>query len=500
MHNKNIKRIVQKELKKNYPNWNRLNRKTKKEISRKVLAQVVGEYDFNQEISASLDELLGVEQQVPTKGIISLDQMADIVNESKNNNIIKLCGPSRFAKYIKNEELRFIDQLLDNEIINHLLAYEGYRPAMRELFPHNLFRAELLKTIKYPEISYRKFCDEEYLGLDRKQNRAFIGLSLREKTMIDHTQLSKFRNSLTFVQQINITVYILYHFLQSGMLGDHILHGVDSSELANECKFPLASLNVNGQNIRIYSDLDSDCGKRRNKRDKSVYVIGYRLHTLTAINAETGHSFPIISLLAPANHHDSHFLSLLVDVAQAMGVEVKLVTADTAYHDNDGSLYDKTGVYVTTPPCSTVSTPDNVDTTNGTVVFCHDGCTVPMEYAGVEEDNHEYKCSANTGECLLEGSCPKYRCIPLDRGFFQRIPYHVEQIQEAHDIRKNCERPFNLLKHQTGLENVRVRSQSAIAVRCTFSSISLLLLKIAGTRKKESAQKSPQLSLFKMAA
>ncbi|MCI5127096.1 MAG: transposase, partial [Candidatus Electrothrix sp. AUS3] len=279
MHNKNIKRIVQKELKKNYPNWNRLNRKTKKEISRKVLAQVAGEYDFKQEISVSSDELLGVEQQVQTKGIISLDQMADIVNESKNNNIIKLCGESRFAKYIKDEELRFIDQLLDNEIINRLLAYEGYSPAMRDLFPHNMFRAELLKTIKYPEISYRKFCDKEYLGLDRKQNRAFIGLSLREKAIIDHTQLSKFRHSLTFIQQINITVYILHHFLQSGMLGDHILHGVDSTELANECKIPLASLNINGQKIRIYSDLDSDCGKRRNKRDKSVYVVGYRLHT-----------------------------------------------------------------------------------------------------------------------------------------------------------------------------------------------------------------------------
>ena len=35
------------------------------------------------------------------------------------------------------------------------------------------------------------------------------------------------------------------------------------------------------------------------KRDKSVYVVGYRMHTLTAINAKTGHSFPLISLLAP---------------------------------------------------------------------------------------------------------------------------------------------------------------------------------------------------------
>ncbi|MCI5139044.1 MAG: transposase, partial [Candidatus Electrothrix sp. AR1] len=52
MHNKNIKRIVRKELKQNYPNWNRLNPKTKKEISRKVLAQVASKYDFKQEISA----------------------------------------------------------------------------------------------------------------------------------------------------------------------------------------------------------------------------------------------------------------------------------------------------------------------------------------------------------------------------------------------------------------------------------------------------------------
>ncbi|MFT5701405.1 MAG: hypothetical protein ACI8ZB_004297 [Desulforhopalus sp.] len=28
----------------------------------------------------------------------------------------------------------------------------------------------------YPEISYRKFCKKEYLGLERKQNRVFIGL------------------------------------------------------------------------------------------------------------------------------------------------------------------------------------------------------------------------------------------------------------------------------------------------------------------------------------
>lgn len=91
-----------------------------------------------------------------------------------------------------------------------------------------------------------------------------------------------------------------------------MLHCVDSSELAVDCQQLLATLEIKGQKIRIYDDIDCDCGKRRNKRNKSAYVVGYRMHTLTAINAKTGHSFPLISLLAPANHHDSNFLLPLV--------------------------------------------------------------------------------------------------------------------------------------------------------------------------------------------
>jgi len=37
--------------------------------------------------------------------------------------------------HIKDEELRFIAGLLDNQIINKLLAYKGYSPAMRNLLP-----------------------------------------------------------------------------------------------------------------------------------------------------------------------------------------------------------------------------------------------------------------------------------------------------------------------------------------------------------------------------
>lgn len=499
MHHKNIKLTVRKQLKKQFPNWKRLPKKTKKELAKKVLAEVVSEYDFKQTVDAPIEELLTIETQSSTEGIINLDEMSRLVDIANSNMIKKLSSYDRSPIYIDDEELLFIDKLLDDRLINRLLSYDGYSPTMREIFPSNLFRAELLKAIKYPEISYRKFCTKEYLGLDRKQNRVFVGLPLHKKTMIDHTQLCQFRSGLSFAQQVNLMVYILHHFKQSGLLGDCHLHGVDSTELANFCKIPLASIEIKRKKVRIYNDIDCDCGARRNKRDKSIYVVGYRLHTLTAIDAKTGHSFPLASLLAPANHHDSHFLPLLVNLAQAMGIEIKLITADEAYHDKDGSLFVETGVIVTTPPSAKVLLPKNVNGESG-AVFCNDFCTIAMRHVGFENRTHEYSCGAEPGECDDSSRCSKYRHISVDGGLFQQIPFETAQIQTAHDIRKNCERPFNLLKNQAGLETIRVRSQYATMARCTLSSIAVLLIKMAGTRKKQKSKQQQAPLPFDKAA
>ena len=498
MHRKNIKLIVRKQLKKEYPNWKRLNGKKKKAIARLVLKEVFEAYDFNQEIEASLEELVGIEEQLPTSGIMNLEEMARFIDDFNSSTLIKLSSNKRSSLYIRDKELRFIDGLLDNRIINRLLSYDGYSPYLRDLFPCNLFRAELLKALKYPEISYRKYCDEEYIGRDRKQNRVFIGWPLHKNQMIDHTQLSQFRSSLTFTQMVNLLVYILHHFHQSGLLDDCILHGVDSTELANYCKVPLASIEVKGKKIRIYNDIDCDCGKRRNKRDKSPYVVGYRLHTLTAINAKTGHSFPLVSLLAPANHHDSNFLTPLAKLAQAMGIDLKLITADEAYHDSDGSFFKETGVHVITPPSSKVSLPENIDLKTKAVVF-DEMCEIPMVPIGCYDQGHEFKCGASPGECFRSSTCPQFRVIPLDNGHFQRIPNGSDQANEALDIRKNLERPFNLLKNREGLEQVRVRSQHALLARSVFSTIATLLLEMAGTRKKKKTEKR-QMELFDKAA
>ena len=495
MHQKDIKAIIRKQLKTNCRDWKSLKKREKREIAQKVLDEVLAEYDFKKEVKTDMLELLGIEQQKLTPGMMNLDEMAQFIDGHKKDVLFKLNRKRRKPSCIIDNELIFIDNLLDDTIINRLLSYDGFTPSMREFFPSNFLRAELLKSIKYPEISYRKFCGEDktyqghkeinsYIGIENKQNRVFIGLPLNKKKMISHVQMSQFRASLFFEQQVNLMVYILYHFQQQGFLDGPMVHCVDSTELAVDCQQLLAKIKVKGKNIRIYSDIDSDCGKRRNKRDKSVYVVGYRMHTLAAINAETGQSFPLISLLAPANHHDSHFLGPLVNIGKTIGLDLQLITADEAYHDKDGKIYDDSGVVLTTPPSSKVSLPENVDK-DTLQVTCNDFCEIPMEYSGIEESGHEFKCNAAFGECPYAANCPKVRRIPLDNGCFQRILYGSKLVSKALDIRKNGERPFNLIKKREGLDQVRVRSQHGLVARVTFTTMATLLLEMAGTRRKE---------------
>jgi len=503
MHHKNIKAIIRKQLKKNYRNWKRLTKREKRQIAEKVSDEVKSNYDFSKEIENDRLELLGIKQQELTSGMMNLEQMERFIEKHENDVLFKLNKIKRHPLYLKDKELRFIDNLLDDTIINRLLSYDGFTPSMRDIFPSNFLRAELLKSIKYPEISYRKFCGDDktyeghkeinsYIGLENKQNRAFIGLPLNKKTMISHVQMSQFRASLSFEQLVNLTVYILYYFQQHGFLDGRIVHCVDSTELAVDCQELLAKFTIKGQKIRIYCDIDCDCGVRRTKRDKSIYVVGYRMHTLAAINADTGQSFPLISLLAPANHHDSHFLGPLVSIGKAIGLDLQLITADEAYHDNDGAIYDESGVHLVKPPSSNVSLPENVDKET-LQVMCDDFCETPMEYVGIEEKGHEFKCSAGSGECHRAAICPEFRHIPLDNGCFQRILYGSESVSKALDIRKNGERPFNLIKKREGLDQVRVRSQHGLVARATFTTMATLLLEMAGTRRKK---KTKQMNLL----
>jgi hypothetical protein len=467
-------------------------------LAKEVVDEVVKNYDYSQTLDLPIEQLTGIDNQNPSGGIRSLLEMADFINNFHSDNLF--CFDKRKKPYpeIIDPELKFIDALFDDQIINSLLAPEGYSAPHRDIQPYQLFRMELLKILKYPEISYRKFCTDEYFGRERIQNRRFVRLPLNTKAMVDHTELSHFRTGLHFRQVMNVFVYILHYFYKSGCLENTVIHGVDSTELPAEVNYPLCTVKIKDQKIRIYSDLDCDCGQRRNKRDKSYYVIGYRLHTLTAINPSTGHSFPLVSVVAAANHHDSLFLKPLIKLAQALGIDMKLITADQAYHDKDGSVLDETGVYVVAPPSEKVDIPDNV-MESPIRVTCHDACDIPMKALGATKEGHEFGCDASPGECIFEPTCPKSRTISFDKGHFQPMPSFYTASQQATNIRKNCERPFNLMKKREGLETTRVRSQHGVVVRSTFTTIVTLLIEMAGTRHKPKKQKDGKKELFSAA-
>ena len=495
MHEKNIRRIITKQLKNSFPNWNRMPKKSKKELIKQIMMEVVENYDYSQTLDIPIEELIGVENQAPSTEIRSLPEMASYIENFHSDNLFHLDRLKKPYPEIVDPELQFVDQLIDNQIINSLISPKGYSAPHRDIQPYQLFRMELLKIIKYPEISYRKFCSDEYFGRERKQNRRFVGLPLNTKMQADHTELCHFRRGLKFKQLMNVLVYFLHHFYKSGCLENAVIHGVDSSELPSEVNYPLCTIQIKGKKVRIYSDPDCDCGKRRNKRDKSYYVIGYRLHTLTAINPSTGHSFPLVSLVGAANHHDSLFLKPLIKLAQALGIDMKLITADQAYHDSDGSVLNETGVYVIAPASEKAKLPDNV-LESPLRVACNDFCAIPMQFLGSTPAGHEFGCDAVPGQCAFESNCLKSRIVNFDSGYFQPMPTFHSGAQDAIEIRKNCERPFNLMKKREGLEQTRVRSQHGVIVRSALTTIVTLLIEMAGTRHKPMKKDDGQKELF----
>jgi hypothetical protein len=261
-----------------------------------VTKAVINDYDFKQEIDALVEELIGINNQADNEDIITPNEMNVMVDYFYKNSSIDVRKIKKFSDNLKDSQPKFIDNILNNHIINRL-SYKGFTPSMKKLMPSDFLRTELLKAIKYLEVSYRKYCTDEYLGQDRKENPEFMGLPLHKKQMIDHTQLSKFRCSLTFSQSITLMVYIFSHFFRSGILSANILHGIDSTKLFNDTARPLFTTTIKGKKTRVYEALDcGDCGTMRNKRNKNKCFIGYRMHPLTDIDAQTGHSFPLVSL------------------------------------------------------------------------------------------------------------------------------------------------------------------------------------------------------------
>ena len=496
-HIKEIKRRLRKRLKSEVPGYCFFPKKDKKRVLSSLLQQVIDNYDLSQPVNTDKYELCGVER-IP-KNIYTLDQIEQLHQQFQAGLLPLKLRTNKTA--IKDPELQVIHQLCDWAFVNKLLEPENYSHVHRDKYPVQLFKAELLKSLKYPELSYRKYCDREINNKERRENRAFIGLRTRER--IHHSQLSNFRSGLSYATLINVMVYFLSVFLNKKKLSDNIVYAVDSTELAEKIRsYPLVEMKFNGQKIRLYQDIDADCGSRRPKRDKSRFVVGYRLHTLTVIDPKTQKAYPLLSVLASANHHDSQFLEMLIDLGKAIGLDLNVVIGDQAYgKENESEMIQKKHhVVMLNQPKEIKKLPEFVDRKTYQV-YMNDFCDIPMEYSG--KDNllgHEYHCSDEAAQCPYAGVCAQIRHIPVDTGVFGQIPYHFKEVQQLCDMRKVAERPFNLLKHREGLEPLRTLSSNTTRTVTIIANIATLLIEIAGYRHKKKVSRNKQVELFSKAA
>ncbi len=89
-------------------------------------------------IGVPLNELTGT-PSIKDARIMTLAEMERFI-DNHNRRIVSFPSPSR-KRYLKDRELRAIDKLLDNCIIDWLLAPVGFTPARRILFPFHMLRA-----------------------------------------------------------------------------------------------------------------------------------------------------------------------------------------------------------------------------------------------------------------------------------------------------------------------------------------------------------------------
>ena len=219
---KDIKRLVRKAVKQEYPCFKRLKKKKKKQILSRVLQHVVDNYDQKAPVAGTNCELCGIDEIPPN--IYKLDQMEELIGVHYAG-VLDLKLKNRTSA-IKDPELQFINELCDWSFVNSLIAPESYSPVHRDKHPVHYFKAELLKALKNPEIAYRKFCEKEIDNKERRENRAFIGLKANQT--LDHSELSKFRAGLSYDRLINVMVYFIHLFLKEKGLPKDVAYAVDS--------------------------------------------------------------------------------------------------------------------------------------------------------------------------------------------------------------------------------------------------------------------------------
>jgi hypothetical protein len=106
--------------------------KRKKQIAEKITKAVMHDYDFSTQLDIPVEALTGITEQTQFDDIIGLDEVGKMVTEYESRKLNSLKKFKKLQVNIKNPILKYIDELLEDKIINRLLSYKGYTPNKRD--------------------------------------------------------------------------------------------------------------------------------------------------------------------------------------------------------------------------------------------------------------------------------------------------------------------------------------------------------------------------------
>ena len=231
INKKELRIYVTQQLEARFPYFNCLKRKDKRAVVGKVSKAAKNAFEAGELSIPALSSSERIGLGPLPQSVMSLPEMKQFVEEHERNCFSFYRASAKI--HLKEPLLQCMDEMLNDSLLDRILAPSGMTPSKREWMPSQLLRIELLRTALFPEWSVRKYC--QYMtDLSRKQERCFCKLPLHRYEMCDHSTLSTFRSSLTFEMRVNLMVYLMHLFFESGHLSEQLVHMVDSTDVATK--------------------------------------------------------------------------------------------------------------------------------------------------------------------------------------------------------------------------------------------------------------------------
>lgn len=370
-------------------------------------------------------------------------------------------------------DLKRIDGFIDDDAINSAFFYKHGRLGRNPILFSINIRMHILKAIKKIP-SFNMLVKEVR---QRKAYRRFCNIRSKQKVPCAAT-LSNFRYSLTFRDRITLMQIFIKHAQSIGFFNNCLnLHVIDSTDIVSPCSSkPIATKEIGGRKVEYYNDPTATKGKRASKKGKSKYFIGHRKHTLS-IRLESNKTVALLSLVAPAHQHDSHFLLSLLHLAKLIGLDIDYLVGDLAYIDTRRKKIAKERyrVIVHTDKKENTKLPEFAsDTGNPECIL-----GVSMRWLGYEKETylHSYGCGLdNPRVCSFYGSCDIKTISKKDYPVaFGEIPTHTHLSREMIKARKLIEPGFWRDKRLYGMEEITLMGKKNVHFLSVITDICGLL-------------------------